>query len=64
MRIHIRNLPQVSLVVFSILKYLLMVPGVDMIKVRGFKFTRDGGAAKINKATKRAEQLVMKPWNA
>jgi hypothetical protein len=35
-----------------------------MIKVRGFKFTKEGGAQKIKKATKRAEQLVMKPWNA
>ncbi|KAJ6087136.1 hypothetical protein N7467_006050 [Penicillium canescens] len=44
--------------------YSYFATGVDMIKVRGFKFTKEGGAQKINKATKRAEQLVMKPWNA
>jgi hypothetical protein len=35
-----------------------------MIIHRGFKFDKDGNAKKLDKAKKRAEQLVMKPWNA
>ena len=35
-----------------------------MIKHRGFTFDKDGNAKKLDKATKRDEQLVMKPWNA